>query len=65
MMLLLVSWDDFLAEFYFARSNPASSDQGELLKPLSKKIAAVEEYLRLSPPDDLVRANEIARFVHE
>jgi hypothetical protein len=57
-----VSWDDFLAEVDFARRNPASSDQaGELLKPLSKTIAAVEEYLRLSPPDDLVRANEIAR----
>jgi hypothetical protein len=56
-----VSWDDFLAEFNFARSNPASSDQGELLTPLSKTIAAVEEYLRLSPPDDLARANEIAR----
>jgi hypothetical protein len=56
-----VAWDDFLAELDFARGNPASSDQGELLKPLSKTIGAVEEYLRLSPPDDLAKANEIAR----
>jgi hypothetical protein len=56
-----VAWDDFLAEVDFARRNPASSDQGELLKLLSKTIGAVEDYLRLSPPDDLVKANEIAK----
>jgi hypothetical protein len=56
-----VAWDDFLAELDFARSNPASSDQGDLLNPLSKTIGAVEEYLRQSPPDDLAKANDIAR----
>jgi hypothetical protein len=54
-----VAWDDFLAELDFARSN--SSDQEDLLKPLSKTIGAVEEYLRLSPPDDLAKANDIVR----
>jgi hypothetical protein len=56
-----VAWDDFLAELDFARSNPASSDQGDLLKRLSRTIGAVEEYLRQSPLDDLAEANEISK----
>jgi hypothetical protein len=55
-----VAWDDFLAELDFLRSNPASSDKADLLKPLAKTIDAIEGYLRQAPPDDVGKTRAIA-----
>jgi hypothetical protein len=51
-----IFWYDFLAEVDFAKKHLESSNQADMLNPLTKAMDAVGEYLRQSPREDVAKA---------
>ena len=52
-----VAWEGFVAELRFAKNSPQESSLQELLALLKLTVAAVDSYLSLAPPSEVMKAN--------
>lgn len=51
-----VAWEGFVAELRFAKNAPKESSRQELIALLQLTVAAVDSYLSLAPPSDVMKA---------